>query len=93
MVAYIFNLSTQSQRQTDLYELEASLVYILSSRPAMVYRENLFQKEKKKVKLLNVCFKRAVKMAQLSFTPHLKGVVPVPRTNQLVYRPDPHPEP
>lgn len=35
VVTYIFSLSTQRQRKSDLCEFEASPVYIVSSRPAM----------------------------------------------------------
>jgi hypothetical protein len=37
-----------NQRQVDLCELEASLVYGVSSIPARVYNEYLFQKQKQK---------------------------------------------
>ena len=33
MVLYIFKPNTQEQRQADLSEFKASLVYIMSSRP------------------------------------------------------------
>lgn len=36
------------KRQADLREMEASLVYIMSSRSALLYSETLKQNEKKK---------------------------------------------
>lgn len=33
MVAHTLNLSIQEQRQGDLYKIEASMVYIVSSKP------------------------------------------------------------
>lgn len=51
MVAHTFNSSTLKQRQTNLVDLKAILVYIACSRlgnqPRLYLSETLFQKEKR----------------------------------------------
>lgn len=51
MVAHTFNSSTLKQKQTNLFDLKAILVYIACSRlgiqPKMYLSETLFQKEKR----------------------------------------------
>jgi hypothetical protein len=46
MVTYAFNLAQRRQRQSDLIDLEANLVCIVSSRPAQVYTVRLCFKKK-----------------------------------------------
>ena len=55
MVVYAFNPSTWRQRQVDICELEASLVYRVSSRIVKATQRNPVSKNKNKNKNKNPC--------------------------------------
>jgi hypothetical protein len=49
VMGQVFNLSTGSQRQVDLYESEDSLAYIVSSQPRL-HSKTPFQTKQNKIK-------------------------------------------